>query len=101
MVFVPKAGERGVRAQRFSDEHPLWVSSTQALAKAQFRNAFEFRISAIAEKLKSNIVVLYFASPEGIFRASAVGILFGSGGTTTSWDWQDGLLAHLWQACLV
>jgi hypothetical protein len=25
---VPKAGERGVRAQRFSDEHPLWFSST-------------------------------------------------------------------------
>src|SRR5260370_13733655 len=29
MVFVPKAGERGVRAQRFSDEHPLWFSATQ------------------------------------------------------------------------
>src|SRR5258708_30130683 len=27
MVFVPKAGERGVRAQRFSDEQPLWFSS--------------------------------------------------------------------------
>jgi hypothetical protein len=32
MVFVPKAGERGVRAQRFSDEHPLWFSSQHALA---------------------------------------------------------------------
>ena len=29
MVFVPKAGERGVRAQRFSDEQPLWFSSAQ------------------------------------------------------------------------
>lgn len=62
-----------------------------------------FRISDFrhCRKVEEQHWMLYFASPDGIFRASAVGILFGSGGTTTSWDWQDGLLAHLWQACLV